>query len=202
MINNNFNRMEDPIEWKPGLDVLPDFTPTMEYTNLLNRCNSAFADILKVDELNYRLLEMKAVVEKYQDLFDEVENKLQYYEKFDNFYFLYDAIFTTNLFVNKEGRNAYYALDDYSKFDMSIERNLINWLFAYQNLNESITEHLFYNSFCNCNSTDFYRISNIGIHVHKEILINIIEFSILFCENYAYLLKQYMDISWDEFFSL
>ena len=200
-MNKDFDRTIDPFEWKPGLDALPDFIPDAEYTNLLHRCDSAYSDILTGDVLNYRMVELKSVINQYTELFHEVENELKYYEGFDRFFYLFDAVFTAYLFMDKEGWNAFFALDDYSKFDMSVERNLTNWLFAYQDLNEKIAEHLFYNSDCDCNSQDYYRISHLGIHIHKDDLSKIFEFSTLYCENYSHLLKKYMDISWEEFAS-
>jgi len=197
----NFDRTIDPFKWKPGLDALPDFIPDEDYTDLLHRCDSAYADILTGDVLNYQMIELKAVIDQYTELFHEVENELKYYEGFDRFFYLFDAVFSAYLFVDKEGWNAFFALDDYSKFDMSIERNLTNWLFSYQDLNEKIAEHLFYNSDCDCNSQDYYRISHLGIHIHKEDLAKIFEFSTLYCEHYANLLKQYMDITWEDFLS-
>ena len=201
MIDLNFDRTIDPFEWKPGLDAAPDFIPDAEYADLLNRCDAAYADILTGDVLNYRMVEIKAVVDQYTELFHEVEKELKYYEGFDRFFYLFDAVFTAYLFMDQEGWNAFFALDDYSKFDMSVERNLTNWLFSYQDLNEKIAEHLFYNSDCDCNSQDYYRISHLGIHIHKEDLTKIFEFSTLYTEHYAQLLKQYMDITWEDFFS-
>jgi len=147
------------------------------------------------------MVEIKAVVDKYTELFHEVEKELKYYEGFDRFFYLFDAVFTAYLFMDQEGWNAFFALDDYKKFDMSEERNLTNWLFSYQDLNEKIAENLFYNSDCDCNSQDYYRISRLGIHIHKEDLTKIFEFSTLYTEHYAELLKQYMDITWEDFFS-
>lgn len=201
MIDLNFDRTIDPFEWKPGLDAAPDFIPDAEYTDLLNRCDAAYADILDGDVLNYRMVEIKAVIDQYTELFHEVEKELKYYEGFDRFFYLFDAVFTSYLFMDQEGWNAFFALDDYSKFDMSVERNLTNWLFSYQDLSETIAEHLFYNSDCDCNSKDYYRISHLGIHIHKEDLTKIFEFSTLYTEHYAQLLKQYMDITWEDFLS-
>ena len=201
MIDLNFDRTIDPFEWLPGLDAAPDFIPDAEYTDLLQRCDAAYADILSGDVLNYRMVEIKAVIDQYTELFHEVEKELKYYEGFDRFFYLFDAVFTAYLFMDQEGWNAFFALDDYSKFDMSVERNLTNWLFSYQDLNEKIAEHLFYNSDCDCNSKDYYRISHLGIHIHKEDLTKIFEFSTLYTEHYAQLLKQYMDITWEDFFS-
>jgi hypothetical protein len=201
MKKKDFDRTIDPFEWKPGLDAAPDFIPDEEYTDLFQRCNAAYADILTGDVLNFRMGELKSVVDKYTDLFHEVEKHLKYYEGFDRFFYLFDAIFSAFLFTEKEGWNAFFALDDYTKFDMSIERNVTNWLFSYQDLNEKIAGHLFYNSDCDCNNQDYYRISHLGIHIHKEDLAKIFEFSILYCEHYSNLLKQYMDISWEDFFS-
>ncbi len=201
MIDLTYDRTIDPFEWKPGLDALPDFIPDAEYAALKHRCDAAYADILTGDVLNYRMVEIKAVVDQYTELFHEVEKVLKYYEGFDRFFYLFDAVFTTYLFMDREGWNAYFALDDYSKFDMNVERNLSNWLFSYQDLNEKIAEHLFYNSDCDCNSQDYYRISHLGIHIHKEDLAKIFEFSTLYAEHYAHLLKQYMDITWEDFLS-
>ena len=201
MINKDFDRTIDPFEWQPGLDAEPDFIPDTEYIDLLHRCNAAYADILSGDVLNYRMVEIKAVVDQYTELFHEVEKVLKYYEGFGRFFYLFDAVFTAYLFMDKEGWNAFFALDDYSKFDMSVERNLTNWLFSYQDLNEKIAEHLFYNSDCDCNSQDYYRISHLGIHILKDDLAKIFEFSTLYTEHYAQLLKQYMDITWEDFLS-
>ena len=201
MIDLNFDRTIDPFEWLPGLDAAPDFIPDEEYTDLLHRCDAAYADILTGDVLNYRLVEIKAVIDQYTELFHEVEKELKYYEGFDRFFYLFDAVFTAYLFMDQEGWNAFFALDDYSKFDMSEERNLTNWLFSYQDLNEKIAEHLFYNSDCDCNSQEYYRISHLGIHIHKDDLKKIFEFSTLYTEHYAHLLKQYMDITWEDFAS-
>ena len=201
MIDLTYDRTIDPFEWKPGLDALPDFIPDAEYAALKHRCDAAYADILTGDVLNYRMVEIKTVVDQYTELFHEVEKVLKYYEGFDRFFYLFDAVFTTYLFMDREGWNAYFALDDYSKFDMSVERNLSNWLFSYQDLNEKIAEHLFYNSDCDCNSQDYYRISHLGIHIHKDDLSRIFEFSTLYTEHYAQLLKKYMDITWEDFFS-
>jgi hypothetical protein len=201
MIDLTFDRTIDPFEWQPGLDAAPDFIPDAEYTDLLNRCDAAYADILTGDVLNYRMVEIKAVIDQYTELFHEVEKELKYYEGFDRFFYLFDAVFTSYLFMDQEGWNAFFALDDYSKFDMSVERNLTNWLFSYQDLNEKIAEHLFYNSDCDCNSQDYYRISHLGIHIHKEDLTKIFEFTTLYTEHYAELLKQYMDITWEDFLS-
>lgn len=198
----DFNRTEDPFEWLPGLDSATDFVPNSEYNDLLSRCDAAYSDILTGDVLNYRMIELKAVVDQYSELFDEVEKQLRYYDGFDRFFYLFDAVFSAYLFTDKEGWNAFFALDDYSKFDMSIERNLTNWLFAYQDLNETIAQHLFYNSDCDCNSQDYYRVSHIGIHIHKDDLAKIFEFSTLYCEQYAFLLKKYMNITWEEFLAL
>jgi hypothetical protein len=201
MKDQDYDRTIDPFEWKPGLDAASDFIPDAEYTDLLHRCDAAYADILTGDVLNYRMVEIKAVVNQYTELFHKVEKVLKYYEGFDRFFYLFDAVFTTYLFMDREGWNAYFALDDYSKFDMSVERNLTNWLFSYQDLNEKIAEHLFYNSDCDCNSQDYYRISHLGIHIHKDDLTKIFEFSKLYTEHYAHLLKQYIDITWEDFFS-
>jgi hypothetical protein len=197
----NFDRTIDPFEWKPGLDAAPDFIPTPEYIDLLNRCDEAYADILTGDVLNYRIGEIKAIIEQYTELFYEVENELKCYEGFDRFFYLFDAVFTSFLFMDKEHWNAYFALEDYNKFDMNIERNLTNWLFSYQELNQTIAEHLFYNSDCDCDNKEYYRISYLGIHIHKEDLTKIFEFSTLYTEHYAYLLKKYMDITWVDFVS-
>lgn len=201
MKEKDFDRTIDPFEWLPGLDAAPDFIPDAEYTDLLQRCDAAYADILSGEVLNYRMVEIKAVVNQYTELFHEVEKVLKYYEGYDRFFYLFDAVFTAYLFMDKEGWNAFFALDDYGKFDMSVERNLTNWLFSYQDLNEKIAEHLFYNSDCDCNSQEYYRISHLGIHIHKEDLTKIFEFSTLYTEHYAQLLKQYMDITWEDFFS-
>jgi hypothetical protein len=201
MIDINFDRTIDPFEWLPGLDAAPDFVPTAEYTDLLTRSAAAYADILTGDVLNYKTYELKAVVDQYSDLFGEVEKQLRYYEEFDRFFYLFDKVFSAYLFVDKEGWNAHFALDDFSKFDMSVERNLTNWLFAYQDLNNTIAQHLFFNSDCDCNNPDYYRVSYLGIHIHKEDLSKIFEFSTLYCEHYAHLLKKYMDISWEDFLS-
>ena len=201
MINKDFDRTIDPFEWQPGLDAALDFVPDAEYTDLLHRSDAAYADILTGDVLNYRLVDLKSVIDQYTELFHEVEKELKYYEGFDRFFYLFDAVFTAYLFMDKEGWNAFFALDDYSKFDMSVERNLTNWLFSYQDLNEKIAEHLFYNSDCDCNSQEYYRISHLGIHIHKDDLTKIFEFSTLYTEHYAQLLKQYMDITWEDFFS-
>ena len=201
MIDLTFDRTIDPFEWLPGLDAAPDFIPDAEYTDLLQRCDAAYADILSGEVLNYRMVELKAVVNQYTELFHEVEKELKYYEGFDRFFYLFDAVFTAYLFMDQEGWNAFFALDDYSKFDMSEERNLTNWLFSYQDLNEKIAEHLFYNSDCDCNSQEYYRISHLGIHIHKDDLTKIFEFSTLYTEHYAHLLKQYMDITWEDFFT-
>jgi hypothetical protein len=201
MIDLTFDRTIDPFEWQPGLDAAPDFIPDVEYTDLLHRCDAAYADILTGDVLNYRMVEIKAVIDQYTELFHEVEKELKYYEGFDRFFYLFDAVFTAYLFMDQEGWNAFFALDDYKKFDMSEERNLTNWLFSYQDLNEKIAENLFYNSDCDCNSQDYYRISRLGIHIHKDDLTKIFEFSTLYTEHYAELLKQYMDITWEDFFS-
>jgi hypothetical protein len=201
MIDLTFDRTIDPFEWQPGLDAAPDFIPDAEYTDLLHRCDAAYAAILTGDVLNYRMVEIKAVIDQYTELFHEVEKELKYYEGFDRFFYLFDAVFTAYLFMDQEGWNAFFALDDYKKFDMSEERNLTNWLFSYQDLNEKIAENLFYNSDCDCNSQDYYRISRLGIHIHKEDLTKIFEFSTLYTEHYAELLKQYMDITWEDFFS-
>lgn len=201
MIDLTFDRTIDPFEWLPGLDAASDFIPDAEYTDLLQRCDAAYADILLGEVLNYRMVEIKAVVHQYTELFHEVEKELKYYEGFDRFFYLFDAVFTAYLFMDQEGWNAFFALDDYSKFDMSEERNLTNWLFSYQDLNEKIAEHLFYNSDCDCNSQEYYRISHLGIHIHKDDLTKIFEFSTLYTEHYAHLLKQYMDITWEDFAS-
>ena len=201
MIDLDFDRTSDPFEWKPGLDAAPDFVPTEEYTDLLHRCDAAYSAILTGEVLNYRLVEIKEVVDQYTELFEEVEKCLKLYEGFDRFYFLFDAVFTAYLFVDKENWNAFFALDDYSKFDMSEEHHLTNWLYSYQDLNETIAEQLFYNSDCDCNSQEYYRISYLGIHIHKEDLSRMFEFSLLYTEHYAQLLKKYMDITWEDFAS-
>lgn len=198
----DFDRTIDPFEWKPGLDAASDFTPDDEYTALLNRCDVAYADILTGDVLNYRMVELKVVVDRYMELFHEVEIHIKHYEGFDRFFYLFDAVFSAYLFVDKEGWNAHFALDDYSKFDMQIERNLTNWLFAYQDLNQIIAKHLFYNSDCDCNNSSVYRVSHFGIHIYKDDMAKIFEFSTLYCEQYAHLLKKYMNISWGEFLEL
>jgi hypothetical protein len=202
MKKKDFDRSIDPFEWKPGLDAAQDFNPDDEYTDLFQRCNAAYADILTGDVLNYRMVELKVVVDRYTELFHEVETHLKRYDGFDRFFYLFDAVFSTYLFVEKEGWNAHFALDDYSKFDMHVERNLTNWLFAYQDLNQLIAQQLLYNSDCDCNSQDYYRISYLGIHMHKKDLAKIFEFSTLYCEQYAHLLKKYMNISWEEFLDL
>jgi hypothetical protein len=199
MKKKDFDRTIDPFEWKPGIDAAPDFIPDDEYADLLHRCDAAYADILTGDVLNYRMEELKAVIDQYTELFHEVEKQLKQFEGFDRFFYLFDAIFSVYLFVDKENWNAFFALDDYKKFDMEIERNLTNWLFSYQDLNEAIAQHLFYNCDCDCNSTTHFRISHLGIHIHKEDLSKIFEFTLLYCEEYAKLLLQYMDISWEEF---
>lgn len=201
MTDLNFDRTIDPFEWLPGLDAAPDFIPDAEYTDLLQRCDAAYTDILSGEVLNYRMVEIKAVVDQYTELFHEVEKELKYYEGFDRFFYLFDAVFSAYLFMDQEGWNAFFALDDYSKFDMSEERNLTNWLFSYQDLNEKIAEHLFYNSDCDCNSQEYYRISRLGIHIHKDDLTKIFEFSKLYTEHYAHLLQKYMDITWVDFAS-
>ena len=202
MTTKDFDRTTDPFEWKPGLDTAPDFVPDAAYTDLRSRCDAAYVDILTGDVLNYRMVELKAVVDSYTELFHEVEAHLKRYEGFDRFFYLFDAVFSAYLFVDKEGWNAHFALDDYSKFDMSVERNLTNWLYAYRELNQYIAQHLFYNSDCDCNSQDYYRISHLGIHIHKEDLAKIFNFSTLYAEQYAHLLKQYMNISWEEFLAI
>ncbi|MFD3393068.1 hypothetical protein U0R10_00400 [Aquirufa sp. OSTEICH-129V] len=202
MTTKDFDRTADPFEWKPGLDAAPDFVPDAEYTDLRSRCDAAYADILTGDVLNYRMVELKAVVDSYTELFHEVETHLKRYDGFDRFFYLFDAVFSAYLFVDKEGWNAHFALDDYSKFDMNVERNLTNWLYAYRELNQYIAQHLFYNSDCDCNSQDYYRISHLGIHIHKEDLAKIFNFSTLYAEQYAHLLKQYMNISWEEFLAI
>ncbi len=202
MKKKDFDRTIDPFEWKSGLDAASDFIPDEEYVSLLHRCDAAYADILTGEVLNYSMVEIKAVVDKYTELFHEVEKELKYYEGFDRFFCLFDAVFSAYLFVYKEGWNAHFALDDYSKFDMQIERNLTNWLFAYQDLNQIIAQHLFYNSDCDCNNSSVYRVSHLGIHIYKEDMAKIFEFSILYCEHYYHLLKKYMNISWEEFLAL
>ena len=109
----DFNRTEDPFEWLPGLDSATDFVPNSEYTDLLSRCDAAYSDILTGDVLNYRKVELKAVVDQYSELFDEVEKQLRYYDGFDRFFYLFDAVFSAYLFVEKEGWNAFFALDEY-----------------------------------------------------------------------------------------
>jgi len=198
----DFNRGLDPFKWSPGLDSATDFVPSSEYTDLLSRCDAAYADILTGDVLNYRKVELKAVIDQYTELFDEVEKQLRYYGGFDRFYYLYDTLLETYVFVDKEGWNSFFALDDYNKFDMNVERNLTNWLFAYKNLNETIAQHLFYNSDCDCNNKSVYRVSHLGIHIYNEDLEKIFEFSTLYCEQYAFLLKKYMNITWEEYLAL
>ena len=73
MIDLTYDRTIDPFEWKPGLDALPDFIPDTEYADLKHRCDAAYADILTGDVLNYRMVEIKAVVDQYTELFHEVE---------------------------------------------------------------------------------------------------------------------------------
>ncbi|MHA8052669.1 hypothetical protein [Aquirufa sp. OSTEICH-129A] len=201
MNEKEFNRLEDPFEPLPGLDTKKDFIPSEEYTQLLNRCNDACAEILTGDVLNYRKNELKLILEKYDELFNEVDKHITQFEGYDEFMYLFDALITAYQFLDKNHRDAFFALDDYSKFDMSIERNLTNWLFAYQDLNETIAYHLNFNTDCDCNNPDYYRISHLGIHIHNDDMAKIFEFSKLYGEQYAYLLKQYMDISWDEFLS-
>ncbi|MHA8103808.1 hypothetical protein PPZ62_05340 [Aquirufa nivalisilvae] len=191
--------MEDPFEWKTGLDASPDFIPSEEYTNLLERCDSASKDILTGDVLNYRKDELKLVLEKYDDLFNEVDKYLTQYERFEEFVFLFDALISAYLFLDKYYRDAYFAIDDYGKFDMWIERNLINWLFSYEYLNDTIAQYFFYNTDYNCEDKTSIRISCVGINLQREDLSNILEFSILYCEHYAHLLKKYMYISEEEF---
>lgn len=198
----DFDRTANPFEWLPGLDSAIDFVPDAEYADLRSRCDAAYADILTGDVLNYRMVELKVVVDRYTELFHEVEIHIKHYEGFDRFFYLFDAVFSAYLFVDKEGWNAHFALDDYSKFDMQIERNLTNWLFAYQDLNQIIAQHLFYNSDCDCNNSNVYRVSHLGIHIYKEDMDKIFEFSTLYCEQYAHLLKEYMNISWEEFLDL
>lgn len=202
MIDQDFDRTIDPFEWKPGLDAAPDFVPTAEYNDLLYRCDAAYAAILTGEVLNYRLVELKEVVEEYTELFEEVEKCLKLYEGFDRFYFLFDAVFTAFLFVEKKGWDAYFALDDYSKFDMNDECHVINWLRAYEALNKEIAYYLHFNTDCDCKSKTVYRISHIGIHVNNEDLDKIFQFSILYGEHYARLLQKYMTITWDKYHTL
>lgn len=202
MIDLNFDRTIDPFEWLPGLDAAPDFIPDEEYTDLLNRCDAAYADILSGEVLNYRMVEIKAVVDQYTELFHEVEKELKYYEGFDRFFYLFDAVFTAYLFVEERGWDAHFALDDYSKFDMDEERNVINWLKAYEELNKRIAFYLNYNADCDCNNKSFYRISHLGIHIYKEDLDKIFKFSTLYGEHYAHLLQKYMSITWEDYHAL
>jgi hypothetical protein len=202
MVAEDFNRTIDPFQWRPGLDAAPDFVPDEEYADLLTRVNVAYSDILTGDVLNFRKVELKAVVNQYRELFEEVETKLRYYEAYDKFFFLYDELISVFIFVEDRSWDAYFALDDYSKFDMSEEHNVINWLDAYRRLNSQITYDLNYNNDCDCHNESVYRISYLGIHIYKEDLAKIFEFSILYGEHYAHLLQKYMTISWEEYHAM
>lgn len=201
-MNKLYNRHENPFEWLPGLDASEDFIPPPSYTDLFNRCDQAYDEILTGDVLNYRLDEIKAVLDKHQDLFHEADNQITIYEGFDHFIFLYDAIMSVYLFTHNQGWNSFFALDDYRKYDMRVERNVIDWLRANRNLNLDIAFHLNFNTDCDCNNAYYYRISHIGIHMHHDDLEKIFAFSQLYGEHYLELLKKYMDISWEEFHAL
>jgi hypothetical protein len=201
-MNKIYNRHEDPFKWLPGLDASEDFIPPPSYTDLFNRCDQAYDDILTGDVLNYRLDELKAVLDNHQDLFDEADKQITVYEGFDHFIILYDALISAYQFTHDQGWNAYFALDDYSKFDMSLERHVLDWLKAYGDLNNDIAFHLHFNTDCDCNNLSFYRISPIGIHIHHDDLEKIFEFSRLYAQHYSELLNKYMDITWEEYHAL
>ena len=202
MIKKEYNRLVDPFDRLPGLDALTDFVPTEEYNDLLNHCKDAYKEMLTGEVLNFRKEELKLILDKYEDLFNEAEKQAVYFEGMDEFIFLFDALISAFLFVEERGWDAYFALDDYSKFDMSEERNVINWLHAYEELNERIAYYLNFNTDCDCNNQSVYRISYLGIHIYKEDLLKIFEFSKLYGEHYAHLFQKYMNISWEEYHAL
>ena len=202
MIKKEYNRLIDPFDRLPGLDAAPDFIPTEEYNDLLDRCKAAYKEMLTGEVLNFRKEELKLILDKYEDLFNEAEKQAVYFEGMDEFLFLFDALISVFLVVEERGWDAHFALDDYSKFDMSEERNVINWLHAYEDLNEQIAYYLNFNTDCDCNSQSVYRISYLGIHIYKEDLTKIFEFSKLYGEHYAHLLLKYMNITWEEYYAL
>jgi hypothetical protein len=158
--------------------------------------------MLTGEVLNFRKEELKLILDKYEDLFNEAEKQAVYFEGMDEFLFLFDALISAFLMVEERGWDAHFALDDYSKFDMSEERNVINWLYAYEELNERIAYYLNFNTDCDCNNQSVYRISYLGIHIYKEDLAKIFEFSKLYGEHYAHLLLKYMNITWEEYHAL
>jgi tRNA G10 N-methylase Trm11 len=202
MIKKEYNRLINPFDRLPGLDAAPDFIPSPEYTDLLIRCKDAYKEMLTGDVLNFSKAELKTVLDKYEALFDESEKQAVYFEGMDEFLFLYDALISAYLFVEERGWDAHFALDDYSKFDMSEERNIINWLHAYEVLNKEIAFYLNYNTDCDCNNQQVYRVSYLGIHILKEDLAKIFEFSTLYGEHYCHLLQKYMNITWEEYYAL
>jgi tetratricopeptide (TPR) repeat protein len=129
------------------------------------------------------------LVTKYESLYDAVPNIFSGIVRFNKFSDCFWSIKYINTFISFE-QKINSASDDFSRTDMSIDSNLLNWLLTYEDVGLEMLNILNYDALADDSN---YLIINLGFnfYVSCDEFKNEIEFAKLFQKKYWAVLREY-----------
>ncbi len=165
-----FNRYINPFDVKEGIDTLSNFVPEPHYLQLKSLCNEAYLKICTKTPLVYSILEIKAIIDEYEHLFDETEVWIRLYSAFDNFSFLYLEFCELKVLIEDYGILCKKAISSYNCLERKrwIENNAYLFKYLQERLQIQSTDFI--------QEESFIKIHQCSIMIYIKYLYKHIEF--------------------------
>ncbi len=184
--------------WAPGKALYPD----KEFLRLKLACENAVRLIEKKQPIVLNLTELKRLDKAYSKLSRKVGSYEWVHSEYGNFglftdYYqefgaLVEQIEEVNIFCNE-------ALYKWCDFEMLVEENLQEWIIENYELYERMNIVFMFIPFTGFSSEVVTNMSYMKIHIPSKEIQPMIQFSRLFAEQFAYLLKDTPDYDLDTY---
>lgn len=178
--------------WAPDKILYPD----KEFLAIKAACENVVRLIEKDQPILLNLIQLKECDEVFGPLNRKVENYEWTHSEYGNFgLFIYYFQEFGALAENIEELNQFcaVALSHWCDFEMLVTENLQEWIIENHDLYERTNIAFMYISFTEFSSEMIINMSHMDIHIPTEEIQPMIQFSRLYAEQYAYLLREFPD---------
>ena len=174
--------------WAPGKTIYPD----QEFLAIKAECEEIVRLIEKTDPIVLNLKELKLFDEVFKPLCRRVENYEWTHSEYGNFglfIYYYQEFGTLVDYIEELNKLSSEAFAEWCDFEMLVKENLQEWVLENYELYERVNLAFMFIDFSEFSSPTITNMSQMGIHLPTEDIIPMIQFSRLYAEQYAYLLR-------------
>jgi len=178
--------------WAPGKTLYPD----QEFLAIKAECEDIVRMIEKTHPIVLNLKELKQCDEVFKPLCRRVENYEWTYSEYGNFglfIYHYQEFGTLVDIIEELNKLSSEAFAEWCDFEMLVTEILQEWIIENNELYERVNLNLSFIPHSRFSSPAIANMSYMGIHIPTQDILPMIQFSRLYAEQYAYLLREIPD---------